>query len=474
MTQAGEHLPAESARPAMIFFTDGRHEAEGVPVENVVPARDLQFGARSPFGLLPVGLGVDPDDLATLEAGLVDLRITRDLERCEGGALEWPDVVFESAEAAGQAVALALQDVSCTFTVEPTPTPTQVAPVTPSPEASASASASPAAPVGGIRLVPGDAVLDVTWTAPVDVDTNPVEDYQVRCRPNAGGDWIEGTEGVSPETTATFAGLANGVEYACEVAAVRGGVAEGWTQASATAAPFGRPPPPTKPTVQAVDSGARVSVTMPADAPVVGFAYECSADGGTSWPVRKEVIGNVAVADVPGLTNGTDYVCRVLATNDSGVSDASPVSDVFRPCAGLIDCNPAAVPLVGGVLLLLVAAIVYALWRWYAGRRVYVVAQVDNYASVSLGRGPRVAMAFVRRGPYRRLVGVAPAQGPDADVRIRYTGGESFEIEAAGSTVKATAGRLAQIRDGLGETHSVVLRALDEAPAELRPDDERA
>ena len=35
----------------------------------------------------------------------------------------WPEVVFPSADDAGTAVALALQEVTCSFTVAPTPTP---------------------------------------------------------------------------------------------------------------------------------------------------------------------------------------------------------------------------------------------------------------------------------------------------------------------------------------------------------------
>ena len=102
MERAATHIPADAARPAIIFFTDGRHDVAGVPVSEVIPAKDRLFGTRSPFALLPVGMGVDPDDRPRLEAGLANLRITRDFERCEGGALDWPAVVFETAEAAGR------------------------------------------------------------------------------------------------------------------------------------------------------------------------------------------------------------------------------------------------------------------------------------------------------------------------------------------------------------------------------------
>ena len=452
MEQAAKHLPPDSARPAIIFFTDGRHEAAGVPVSEVIPARDRLFGARSPFALLPVGMGLDPNDRSRLEAGLAGLRTTREFERCEGGTLDWPNVVFDSAEAAGQAVAVALQDVSCTFTVEPTQTPSP----TPTPP--------PAAPVRNITVKAGDAAIEVAWAPPADAESTPIEDYRVRCRPSAGGDNVESAEGVSTELAATVGGLANGVQYSCEVSAVRPGVPEVWTAAGLPATPVGRPPAPTKPTAQALDTGVRLGVTMPADAPVTGFDFECSSDGGATWTVERRVEGARPAVDIGGLTNGTEYVCRVYAINEGGVGDASPLSDAFRPCSGLLDCNPILLLPVAGLVVLLVGLILFGLIRRLAGRAVYVTAQVDQFAPVTLGRGPKVGMAFVRRGPSNRVAGVVPAEGRDADVRIRYAGGVSFQVDAGGRRHKTEFGRLVQVQDPDGRTHELVLRAYDEPP----------
>ena len=38
MEQAAKHLPVGSPRPAMILFTDGKHDVPGVPVSQVQPA----------------------------------------------------------------------------------------------------------------------------------------------------------------------------------------------------------------------------------------------------------------------------------------------------------------------------------------------------------------------------------------------------------------------------------------------------
>jgi hypothetical protein len=460
MEEAAAHLPADSARPAIIFFTDGRHEAAGVPVSEVIPARDRLFDDRSPFALLPVGMGVDPDDRPLLENGLANLRVTRAFERCEGGALDWPTVVFDSAAAAGQAVAVALQDVSCTFTVEPSSPP----PPTPTPQ--------PAAEVQSIRLVPADERIEILWAPPRDVEQSPVDGYQVRCRPADGGDddWIE-VDGVLTDTTTTVDGLTNGTEYACEVAAIRGGTPDPWTAAGATAAPFGRPPAPLKPSVQPLDGGARLTAAMPDGAIVDGYRWECSADGGTTWAIERSVDGSASV-DIGGLTNGTDYVCRTFAGNASGESDASALSDAFRPCSGLFECNPLALPLLAGLGGLFAAFLLFGLWRWVAGRRLYVTAEVDRFAPVDLGRGPAVGLSFVRRGPYQRIVRIEPTAGRRAEVRIRYAGGERFRVEAAGGRVTAEFGRVAQVTDDRGEVHTIVLRAFDEPSQPLRRADE--
>ena len=64
MQQAAKHLPADAERPALILFTDGKHDVKGVPVSRVQPTRDRLFGTRTPFALLPVGMGLDPKERA--------------------------------------------------------------------------------------------------------------------------------------------------------------------------------------------------------------------------------------------------------------------------------------------------------------------------------------------------------------------------------------------------------------------------
>jgi hypothetical protein len=203
---------------------------------------------------------------------------------------------------------------------------------------------------------------------------------------------------------------------------------------------------------------------MPADAPVTGFEFECSADGGATWTVQRQVDDPRNVIEIGGLTNGTEYVCRVFAANEGGVGDASPLSDAFRPCSGMLDCNPLLLVPLGALVAVFLGLLLFAVMRRFAGRAVYVTAQVDQFAPVTLGRGPKVGMAFVRRGPSNRIAGVIPAEGREADVRIRYAGGVTFEVHDGGRRRKTEFGRLVPVTDPDGRTHELVLRAYDEPP----------
>ena len=122
--RAAKDLPADSARPAVVMFTDGKHDVDDIPVSRVASTHAQLFGNREPFAFLPVGMGLEPKSRTALEAGLQGLTTINKMESCEGQAsVEWPDVVFDSPSKAGRAVAFAIQTVTCSFTAEPDPVP---------------------------------------------------------------------------------------------------------------------------------------------------------------------------------------------------------------------------------------------------------------------------------------------------------------------------------------------------------------
>ena len=451
MTQAARHLPADAIRPAVILFTDGKHDVAGVPVSQVLPARDRLFGSRTAFALLPVGMGLDPKERDALAAGLEGLRVIRGMPACVTGAtFDWPQVVFETADQAGNAVAVALQDATCTFTVAPTPIPT----LPPAP-----------APVQGIRLSAGDGRIDLAWSpaaaGPVGASPVPVLDYQARCH-TGDGPWIESTEGVSTATTATVEGLTNGLEYQCEVAAVGAGGPGAWTAAVASATPVGRPAAPGKPTLAALSRAVQISIAPVAGAGVTGYQFECSSDGGGTWTDRLDASADSTTAQIDGLTNGVDYVCRAYAKNAIGTSDASPLSDPMRPCGSALECNRLLLPGLGVLGVLLFGGLLATLIALYRGRTTgYVVAVADVIHTANIGHGSNLGIAFVIDPATRKATGIVAEKGSHADLRIRRFRDGRFQVrDRTGRRIVAD-GEPIVVADSVGVRHRLILHGFD-------------
>ncbi|HET9757295.1 MAG TPA: fibronectin type III domain-containing protein [Candidatus Limnocylindrales bacterium] len=445
MNQAAKHLPPDAVRPALILFTDGRHDVRGVPTSQVRVVRDRLFGSRSPFALLPVGMGLDPTKRDALENGLVGMRVLTDMPPCvSGSTFDWPQVVFNSPADAGNAVAVALQSATCTFTVEPPP------PV-------------PAPTVGAVRdiqLTARDAAIALNWAPPLATSASaPVVDYQARCRADAGG-WIEADEVVSLETSAIVDGLTNGVAYRCEVTAV-GSATEGtWTPATTAVAPMPRPAAPGNPSVEAFDRSLRINVTTAAAPGVSAYRYECSGDGGVTWSRAVEVGSVDTTAWIGGLTNGALYICRAYAANAVGISEASAVSDAVMPCGSAVECTPLLRPILGILGVVLAGGVLAAFVTLYRGRRRgYVVAVVDVVHTANLGHGSRLGIKFVRDPDSRRIGGIAAARGPKPDIRIRRLRGGRFEVTDKTGRHVTTAGEPIVAVDPNGGRHQLVLHA---------------
>ncbi len=445
MDRAAKHLPSDAARPAMILFTDGRHDVRGVPASQVRVVRERLFGSRSPFALLPVGMGLDRTKRASLENSLAAMRIVSDMPPCvSGSTFEWPRVVFDSPGAAGNAVAVALQNATCTFTVEPPPAvPTPVV-----------------GPVRGIKVLAQDGAIALSWTAPATTaNSAPVVDYRARCRSGAG-EWIEAKGGVSVETKAIVDGLTNGAPYQCEVAAIGAGAPAKWTAATATVSPLGRPEAPAKPTVEALDRALRVGV--PADAPpgVASYRFECSGDGGSTWSSTIEAGTPGTPAQVDRLTNGVTYVCRAFAANAAGVSEASALSDAVTPCGNALECTGLMQPLMVLLGIVLAGGLIAASVALLRERpRGYVVAVIDVVHSANLGHGSRLGFDFVRDPSTRAVTGIVASRDPRAEIRIRRRRGGRFEVTDRRGRHVAVDGEPLVATEANGGRHQLVLRA---------------
>jgi hypothetical protein len=139
---------------------------------------------------------------------------------CVSGAVfDWPQVVFQTADEAGNAVAVALQDATCTFTVAPQATPALTPAPTPSPAASATATpvGKPAAP--GKPSV--EALNQALQVAVAPADPVQVSSFHYECSADNGASWTSQADAApSGNTTAQIRSLTNGTAYVCRAFAL--------------------------------------------------------------------------------------------------------------------------------------------------------------------------------------------------------------------------------------------------------------
>ena len=89
----------------------------------------------------------------------------------------------------------------------------------------------------------------------------------------------------------------------------------------------------------------------------------------------------------------------------------------------------------------------------FRGRvRGYVVAVADVVHTANLGHRNSFAIDLKSNGITRVKRG-------SADIRIRYLGGEQFEVEDVRRKQEVTAGSPTRVVDGRGNTHELVLWA---------------
>ena len=158
----------------------------------------------------------------------------------------------------------------------------------------------------------GDSSVALTWTAPSD-NGYAISDYQLRWSTDGGDSWTAADDSApSTDLARTVSGLANGVPYVFEVAAVNELGVGAWSDPSGQVAPFGRP---AAPTVTAGDG--TLQLAWPAAPGASGYQY--SLDGGGSWSPTQSA-PNVLVS---GLVNGQAYSIVVRAMSGSVTSDPS-------------------------------------------------------------------------------------------------------------------------------------------------------
>lgn len=187
---------------------------------------------------------------------------------------------------------------------------------------------------GGVTGTVGNARISLTWAAPASNGGAAVSDYVIRYSGDNGTTWTRFVDAVSSATSATVTGLTNGVSYVFKVSAIN---AAGVGTPSATSAAVIPLTTPTAPANLAGVAGNRqVSLTwsIPVSnggADLTDYIIRYSSDNGATWTRFVDGISTATTATVTGLTNGVDYVFKVLAVNKLGIGMSSATSAVLTP-----------------------------------------------------------------------------------------------------------------------------------------------
>nr|CAD7424747.1 unnamed protein product [Timema monikensis] len=188
----------------------------------------------------------------------------------------------------------------------------------------------------------------LTWNPPLNTGGKPITGYYVEKR-ERGGEWIKVNNYPTPNTSFTVQDLREGSRYEFRVIAIN------------EAGP-GKPSKPTEPIIAEAqrlkpdapeppkaDRVTKDSVTLSWRTPrsdggskIKGYLIQKKKKGDNDW---SDVNGTPVpdnVFKVPGLTEGEEYLFRVIAVNDVGPSDPSRPSNAIiieeqpnKPCMDL-------------------------------------------------------------------------------------------------------------------------------------------
>ena len=190
------------------------------------------------------------------------------------------------------------------------------------------------AQVMGVGVVPGNAQLVVTWTA-VSTATGYTVQWMSVGQGYTTGD-RQATVTTGSTTRYTIPSLTNGTEYTVRVIATRTGANDGPPSDEMTGTPRVPPPPPPVTNlaqvlgVGVVPGNAQLVVTWTAVDNATGYTVQWMSVGqGYNTGDRQATVttGSTTRYTIPGLTNGTEYTGRVIATR-TGASDGPPSAEV--------------------------------------------------------------------------------------------------------------------------------------------------
>jgi hypothetical protein len=201
---------------------------------------------------------------------------------------------------------------------------------------------APAQAPTNLVAIAGNAQADLTWTVPANDGGSSITDYQIQSSTDGGVSWVVVADAVSTATSATLTSLVNGTSYQYRVAAITSYGLGFWSTPSSSVMPMTVPTAPFGLGGVRGDSSVALSWLAPTDnggVAVTDYKIEYRLTSAATWTTFSDGVSAATSATVTGLTNGSPYEFRVIATNLAGFS---PTSNVAGP---LVPMTTASAPL---------------------------------------------------------------------------------------------------------------------------------
>ena len=166
---------------------------------------------------------------------------------------------------------------------------------------------------------PGDKLVNLYWTAPVNTGNSAITGYQVQYSVSPYTSWTTASGCTGIGTTCTISSLTNSTGYKFQVAAINAIGTGSYSSPSVVITPVAVPTAPTA--LVATPSDGTISIAFTAATSSISITgYDYSINSGSTWSASGSTSTPVLIT---GLSNGLAYTVILRANNASGAGAAS-------------------------------------------------------------------------------------------------------------------------------------------------------